>query len=90
MEVSELVAAIVAGVLIGVVSVGWKLRLNYRLRQQKKDILRGMLTDGRWEWRTIESLSLVIREDQAKTRELLIEIRAHASTDKKEVWTLTK
>lgn len=61
-----------------------------RVREIKKDILRGMLEDEAWEWRTIAALHRKIRESPETTRELLMEIGATASVGEKEVWTLKK
>jgi len=80
------------GLLLGLGGASgiWQLYWSYRVRKIKKQTLRDLLTDERWNWRTIESLQRVIRESPEKTRELLIEIGAQASLGEKEVWTLDK
>jgi hypothetical protein len=55
---------------------------------RKKKILRDRLLKDGWKWRSFESLCRAIRENPNTTRELLIELGAHASTKRKDVWTL--
>ena len=55
---------------------------------RKKRILHDRLLKDGWKWRSFESLCRAIRENPTTTRELLIELGAHASTKRKDVWTL--
>ena len=55
---------------------------------RKKKILRDRLLKDGWKWRSFESLCRAIRENPTTTRELLIELGAHASTKRRDVWTL--
>jgi hypothetical protein len=57
-------------------------------RRRKKEILRNRLSRDGWKWRSFESLRRAIREDEDKTRELLIEIGARANTKIRDSWTL--
>ena len=57
-----------------------------RARNRQKEILRRRLLQ--YKWRTFKSLCLSIRQDENTTKELLIELGAHASTKSKDVWTL--
>lgn len=59
-----------------------------RARNRQKDILRRRLVNPQYKWRTFKSLCLSIRQDENTTKELLIELGAHASTKSKDVWTL--
>jgi hypothetical protein len=59
-----------------------------RARNRQKEILRKMLLNPRYKWRTFKSLRLSIRQDENSTKELLIELGAHASTKSKDAWTL--
>jgi len=61
---------------------------NNRARDRQKQILRKRLLNPRYKWRTFKSLCLSIRQDENSTKELLIELGAHASTKSKDVWTL--
>ena len=62
---------------------------RYRFRRLKKRILFNLLTDQRWEWRTLESLSRAIGDEPIETtKELLIEVGARQSTKDRAVWTL--
>jgi hypothetical protein len=62
---------------------------DVRRRRFQRKVLRKLLTDGRYEWRTLKSLSRSIREQETTTKELLTELGARASTSAKDVWTLT-
>jgi hypothetical protein len=57
-------------------------------RRRKKKILRNRLASRRWKWRSFKSLCLSIRENEDITKELLIDLGAHASTKQKDMWTL--
>jgi hypothetical protein len=59
-----------------------------RARNRQKEILRRRLLNPQYKWRTFKSLCLSIRQDENTTKELLIELGAHASTKSKDVWTL--
>ena len=60
-----------------------------RRDQKRKSILRAMLEDPRFEWRSIETLARSVGAPEAKTRELLISIGARASAGgSSEVWGL--
>ncbi len=65
----------------GVFSTRW-------VRKRKKDILRNRLSKDGWEWRSFRNLCRSIREDEATTRDLLVELGARASTKHKNLWTL--
>ena len=86
MEEGFLVSAFVLALVVALEE--WYRR--HRIREVKKEILRAMLEDEKWEWRTIEALQRKIRESPETTRELLLEIGATASTGQREVWTLGK
>ena len=55
---------------------------------RKKKILRNRLLKDGWKWRSFEKLCRAIRENPNTTRDLLIELGAHASTKRRDVWTL--
>lgn len=82
--------AVIVLVTIGIVLALMEVFHRYRVERLRKRILRNMLTDERWSWRTIEALHRAIGLDPGPTRELLIKIGARASVLEKEVWTLEK
>jgi hypothetical protein len=81
---SEIWSFITYGAIIAVFIVFHK----WRVRQIKKKQLRGMLSDARWQWRSIEALQRAIGEDEKTTKDLLISIGARGSVQEKDVWTL--
>jgi hypothetical protein len=56
--------------------------------EPRKNLLRVMLRDPRFEWRRIETLSHVIGADEETTKALLIQIGARASEDGTGLWGL--
>ena len=61
-----------------------------RRDRKRKAILRTMLQDSRFEWRSISTLARSIGASEEKTRELLISIGGRASAQgKTELWGLT-
>ena len=57
---------------------------------KRKDLLRSMLEDPAYKWRSLETLARSVGASDDKTRELLISIGARASTaGGAEVWGLT-
>jgi hypothetical protein len=92
-----LVAAIgLIGVIVGsIISVGGAVLLHHLQEKAKtksdeprKNLLRQMLRDPRFDWRSLETLSHVIGADEETTKALLIQIGARASEDGKGVWGL--
>jgi len=61
---------------------------RHRVRRHQKVIFRNRLSKDGWKWRSFESLRRAIRDDEATTKELLIELGARSSTKMKDVWTL--
>lgn len=62
---------------------------RHRIRKLKRRILRNLLTDPRWEWRRLESLSRAVGDEPLEsTKELLLEIGARQSTKDRDVWTI--
>ena len=60
-----------------------------RRDQKRKRILRDMLEDTRYEWRSITTLARSVGTSEEKTRELLVSIGARASAGRgEEVWGL--
>jgi predicted transcriptional regulator with HTH domain len=65
-----------------------RLPIWWRDRKRKR-ILFAMLSQASFEWRSLETLARAVGADAAKTRELLVAIRARASTGAgREVWGL--
>jgi hypothetical protein len=84
-DLGEIIVSILVGVLLAL--EGFFQR--YRMRKLKKKILFDLLTDQRWEWRSIAALSRAIGgESASSTKELLIEIGARESTKERDVWAL--
>jgi hypothetical protein len=60
-----------------------------RRDQKRKQILRDMLEDPRYEWRSLTRLARASGTSEEKTRELLISIGARASAGRgEELWGL--
>jgi len=57
---------------------------------KRKDLLKSMLEDPAYKWRSLETLARSVGASDEKTRELLISIGARASTaEGPEMWGLT-
>jgi hypothetical protein len=62
-----------------------------RRDQRRKRLLRDMLTDETFEWRSIGTLARSVGTSEDKTRELLVSIGARASaTPGEEMWGLAE
>lgn len=62
---------------------------GWRRDRRQKQILRELLSDPRFEWRSIDTLARAIGAPDDRTRELLVMIGARASTGSgREVWAL--
>lgn len=59
----------------------------FREYRQKRILMR-LLSNARFEWRSMKSMCNAINEDQPTTQRLLIEIGARASTTDNNVWSL--
>jgi hypothetical protein len=60
-----------------------------RRDQKRKRMLREMLEDDRYQWRSLATLARTIGASEEKTKELLISIGARASTGRgEELWGL--
>lgn len=87
---------VLAGVIATLASTWLKHHLAHRGRaradKKRKELLRKMLQRDHYPWRKISTLSRVIGSSEQKTRRLLIEIGARASTklaaDDTERWGL--
>jgi hypothetical protein len=80
----EYIPWIILGCVVAVEEIWHK----FRIKRLRKKILRGMLLDPRWEWRSTEILQRVIASDQNETIELLLEIGAKRNEKDNDVWTL--
>ena len=86
----------VIGAIIGSVStlIGQYLIHYLKERTEKKrekprrELLKIMLEDDRFEWRNLSTLQHVIGADEETTKRLLLEIEARASEDGKPLWAL--
>jgi hypothetical protein len=86
MEESDLVSGGIRGFLEGAASL-WR---PWRMRRKKKGVLRGLLRDSKYEWRSTEALQNSIAANRPETEELLLEIGARRSGDGQNLWTLKK
>ncbi len=88
-----------AGILGAVIGVLGTLFTNYlthnlqnseatKRAKKRRDRLRSLLEDSRFEWRTIETLSVSIAADEKATTELLFEIDARADQKNPKQWAL--
>lgn len=86
----------VIGAVIGSISTlmgQWLVHYLKRRDEIQKDelrrnLLKKMLEDERFEWRSFKTLMHVIGSDEQKTQQLLLEIGARASEDGQELWAL--
>ena len=86
----------VLGAIIGSISTVAVQFLKYKLEQKekkkrdqpRKELLKEMLLDERFEWRKFETLKHVIGSDDDTTKRLLLEIGARASEDGQNLWGL--
>jgi hypothetical protein len=85
------ISALIGGglTLVGVV-VAHKMQLAERDRvdEPRRQLLRQMLDNPKYEWRSMEKLSGVIGASREETARLLIEIgaRRDENTDDRELW----
>jgi hypothetical protein len=86
----------VAGAVIGSISTllgQWLVHWLKRRSEKQKDeprrkLLKKMLEDDKFEWRSLNTLMHVIGADEETTKQLLLEIGARASEDGKDLWAL--
>jgi hypothetical protein len=88
MEVGNLIEGALLG--LGGASGIWAFFHRLPMRSLKKAVLREMLLDERWDFRSIELLKRAISEDEKSTEEFLIEIGARRNELEKNSWTLKK
>lgn len=86
MHESELVAAFLLA-LVASAEAWWYRR---KIRRIKKCSLFALLSDGKYEWRTLAVLQSAVAEDRKATEELLLEIGARRSLDGQDLWTIKK
>jgi hypothetical protein len=86
MDESDLVSGGIRGFLEGAACL-WR---PWRMRRKKKRVLRGLLRDSKYEWRSTGALQNSIAANRQETEELLLEIGARRSGDKQDLWTLKK
>lgn len=65
-----------------------RTKRSRRLDKIRKDRLRRMLSDERYQWRNFSTLCDAIGADEETTAELLLEIDARRSTSDKNAWGL--
>jgi hypothetical protein len=89
-ESSRDVIGAIADLLRALLGIGERLP-GARRDQRRKRLLRDMLEDERYEWRSIGTLARSVGTSEDKTRELLISIDARASTARgEEMWGLAE
>ena len=80
--------SVLSSVIDNLFKVGERLP-GVRRDQKRKQILREMLEDPRYEWRSLARLARASGTSEEKTRELLISIGARASAGRgEELWAL--
>ncbi|MFN0192236.1 MAG: hypothetical protein ACKVP5_09710 [Aestuariivirga sp.] len=88
----DVVAAAFIGAAAGTVGVWLNHWLTNRrtdkLDSARKELLKKMLANDDWKWRTVSTLSHVIGADEETTKRLLLEIGARASEDGQPKWGL--
>lgn len=78
----------VATVAASVASQCFQAREAARREKPRKDLLREMLNNPKYQWRELGTLMHVIGADEETTKRLLLELGARASEDGKPVWSL--
>lgn len=88
-------APVVGGLVGGLIVIAGPLVLEcYKSRRRNKldalriDLLKKMLSDQRFDWRNLGTLSHIIGADEETTKRLLIEVGARASEDGQPLWAL--
>lgn len=61
---------------------------GWRRNRRRADRLRELLSDPRYEWRSIDTLAKGVGLTPEQTRDMLISIGAQRSTGSAEVWRL--
>lgn len=86
---------IVAAILGGVVTVFSQFILHIaqdqwdnRHDKNKTNLLKKLLEDKQYEWRSIKTLSAVIGESEQETKRLLLQINARGSENADDLWSL--
>jgi hypothetical protein len=88
--------AVVFGTTVGALGAPFSVWLTHylgrseeaRLNANRKSLLKSMLTDDKYEWRSLVVLSHVVGADEEKTKRLLLELSARASEDGTSKWAL--
>jgi hypothetical protein len=86
MDDSDLISGTIRGFLEGIPSLWYP----WRMRRKKKSVLRGLLRDREYKWRSTEALQSSIAATRQETEELLLEIGARRSGDKQDLWTIKR
>jgi hypothetical protein len=80
--------SVLSSVIDNLFKVGERIP-GHRRDQKRKQILREMLEDPRYQWRSLATLARTIGTSEKKTKDLLISIGARASTGRgEELWGL--
>ena len=92
---SELTTALIGAVAGAIGSIPGALLTHYitnrregRLNRIRRDRLRVLLDDPRWQWRKMNTLCDSIGCSEATTARLLLEIGAVRSTCERDLWSL--
>lgn len=82
--VEEIVVLIVIGFVIG----GYEVWTRARLKRLRKHVLRELLGDSHYDWRSLRRLAHSIGLDEQSTKDLLIEVHATPDATGKDLWKL--
>ncbi len=85
--IGVIVGAIITGIL-KIIEEWFKQRAEKMKDEPRRQLLKKMLQDRRYEWRKVDTLSHVIGSDPETTKRLLIEIGARASENGRDLWGL--
>jgi Na+-translocating ferredoxin:NAD+ oxidoreductase RnfG subunit len=86
-----LIGVIVGAIITGILKITeeWlKQRAEKEKDEPRRQLLKRMLKDMRYEWRKLDTLSHVIGSDPETTKRLLIEIGTRASENGRDLWGL--
>ena len=78
----------IAGAVYGSIMAVWAIFQGESLERKRKRRLQRMLTDPKWDWRSLTWLSASIGADHETTKRLLIKIGARPRPTNSQYWGL--
>lgn len=78
----------IAGVVYGSIMAVWAIFQGESLERKRKCRLQRMLSDPKWDWRSLTWLSASIGADQETTKRLLMKMGARPRPTNSQYWGL--